>query len=76
MDCLPLAHPKLGTWPAVQACALTGNRTGDVLFCGTIPSQLGHTGQGYVLLAFILCFTQQGLILWFLFGTHKSFAFY
>ena len=26
---LPLAHPLLGTWPATQACAPTGNRTGD-----------------------------------------------
>ena len=22
---LPLVHPLLGTWPAIQACALTGN---------------------------------------------------
>ena len=22
---LPLTHPLLGTWPATQACALTGN---------------------------------------------------
>ena len=22
---LPLAHPILGTWPAIQECALTGN---------------------------------------------------
>ena len=22
---LPLVHPLLGTWPATQACALTGN---------------------------------------------------
>ena len=22
---LPLAHPQPGTWPATQACALTGN---------------------------------------------------
>ena len=22
---LPLVHPKLGTWPATQACSLTGN---------------------------------------------------
>ena len=28
---LPLARPLLGTWPATQACALTGNRTGDPL---------------------------------------------
>ena len=28
---LPLAHPLLETWPATQACALTGNRTCDTL---------------------------------------------
>ena len=26
---LPLPRPLLGTWPETQACALTGNRTGD-----------------------------------------------
>ena len=26
---LLLVHPLLGTWPAIQACALTGNPTGD-----------------------------------------------
>ena len=25
----PLECPVLGTWPATQACALTGNRTGN-----------------------------------------------
>ena len=25
---LPLVQPLLGTWPAIQACALTGNRIG------------------------------------------------
>ena len=28
---LPLACPVPGTWPATQAYALTGNRTGDLL---------------------------------------------
>ena len=28
---LPLTWPPLGTWPATQACALTGNWTGDPL---------------------------------------------
>ena len=27
---LPLAHPQLGAWPATQACALTGYRTGHL----------------------------------------------
>ena len=29
MDRLPLTCPQLGTWPTTQACALTGNRTGQ-----------------------------------------------
>ena len=28
---LPLTRPLLETWPATQACALTGNRTGNPL---------------------------------------------
>ena len=28
---LPLACPLLGTWPAAQACVLTGNPSGDLL---------------------------------------------
>ena len=43
---LPLAQPLLGTWPAAQACALTGNRTGDSLVCRLALSPLSHTGQG------------------------------
>ena len=30
-DQLPLTRPQLGTWPATQACVLTGNRTSDLL---------------------------------------------
>ena len=29
MDRFPLTHAQLGTWPATQAGALTGNRTGN-----------------------------------------------
>ena len=29
-DWLPFTHPQLGTWPATQACAPTGNQTGDL----------------------------------------------
>ena len=28
---LTLTRPLLGTWPTTQACALTGNRTGNPL---------------------------------------------
>ena len=30
IDQLPLVCSQLGTWPTTQACALTGNRTGDL----------------------------------------------
>ena len=30
---LSLKHPLLGTWPATQTCALTGNRTRHSLIC-------------------------------------------
>ena len=43
---LPLAHPQPGTWPATQACDLTGNRTGDPWVCRQAPNPLSHTGQG------------------------------
>ena len=46
LSCL-LHTPPTGTWPATQACALTGIRTHDLLVCGTMMSNLlAHTGQG------------------------------
>ena len=42
----PSYTPWLGTWPATQACALTRNQTGDLLFCKVTSNQLSHTGQG------------------------------
>ena len=33
---LPLACPLLGTWPATQACALTGNPAHDPWFRGQL----------------------------------------
>ena len=45
-----LSHtPQLGTEPATQACALTGNPTCDPLVCEMMPNQLGYTGPGYIL---------------------------
>ena len=43
---LPLERPLLGTWPTTQACALTGNRTGNPLVCGPALNPLSYTGQG------------------------------
>ena len=43
---LPLVHPLLGTWPATQACALTGNRTCNPLVLRPALSPLSHSSKG------------------------------
>ena len=43
---LPLTHPILGTWPETQACALTGNQTGDPSVCSPVLNPLSHTSHG------------------------------
>ena len=43
---LPLTHPLLGTWPATQACALTGNQTGDLLVRRLALNPLSHASRG------------------------------
>ena len=44
---LPLTWPPLGTRPATQACALTGNRTSDPLVHRPVLNPLSHhTSQG------------------------------
>ena len=41
--CLPLMRPLLGTWPATQACAPTGNRASDPLVHRPAFNPLSHT---------------------------------
>ena len=43
---LSLTFPLLGTWPTTQACALTGNQTGDPLVHRLVLNPLSHTSQG------------------------------
>ena len=43
---LPLTCPLLGTWPATQACALTGNLTSDPLVRRPGLNPLWYTSQG------------------------------
>ena len=43
---LLLMCPQLGTWPAIQACALTGNRTDDPLLHRPALNPLSYTSQG------------------------------
>ena len=42
---LPLEHSLLGTWPATQACALTGIQTGNSLVCRPAFNPLSHASQ-------------------------------
>ena len=49
---LPCACPLPGTWPTTQACALTGNRTGNPLLCRPALSPLSLTSQGNLLFFF------------------------
>ena len=37
---------QMGTWPATQACTLTGNRTSNLSVCRQPLSPLSHTSQG------------------------------
>ena len=43
---LPLTRPQLGTWPTTQACALTGNQTGDLLVHRLALNPLSHISLG------------------------------
>ena len=42
----PLTWPQLGTWPATQACALTGNQTDDLLVHRPMFNPLSYNSQG------------------------------
>ena len=43
---LPVMCPLLGTWPATQACALTGNWTSNPLVHSLMLNPLSHTSLG------------------------------
>ena len=47
---LPLTCPQLRTWPTTQACARTGNWTGDHLVHRLVLSPLSLTSQGCITL--------------------------
>ena len=52
---LLLKRPLLGTWPATQACALTGNQTGDPLVHRLALNPLSCTSQGSFLILYFFC---------------------
>ena len=43
IDRLLLVHPQLGTWPATQACVLTGNQTSDLFVPMPVLNPLNDT---------------------------------
>ena len=43
---LPLIYPLLETWPTTQACALTGNQTGNPSVCSLVLNPVSYTSQG------------------------------
>ena len=45
---LSLAGPQLGTRPATQVCALTGNQTSDLPVHRPELNPLSHTSRGYL----------------------------
>ena len=49
---LPLSCPLLRTWPATQACALTGNWTDNPLVHRPVCSPLSHTSQSQEILIY------------------------
>ena len=51
---LPLTCPRLGTWPAIQACALTGNQTDDTFVRRPALNPLSHTSQGTFFFFFLM----------------------
>ena len=54
---LLLKCPLLGTWPATQACALTGDQIGNPLVCKLAFNPLSYTSQGCLLQIFMVqCF--------------------
>ena len=44
--------PKWGTWPATEACALTGNQTHNPLVYRPVLNPLSYTNQGCLILVY------------------------
>ena len=50
IDWVPLTRPQLGTWPATQACALSGIYPVTFWFAGQGLNPLSHTSQGHFII--------------------------
>ena len=75
IDLLPLTRLQPGTWPATQACTLTGNHTGDFgdfLVCRLALNPLSHTSQGWVIFPCDICRGHLGIQLRAHLGLERS----
>ena len=70
---LPLACPLLGTWPATQACVLTGNQTSNPLVWRLALNPLSHTSQGCMSSFKVPIFCEFGNF-WFVFVADSYWA--
>ena len=57
---LSLMYPLLGTWPATQACALTGDGTGNPLVRRWASTEAHQPGPKFFLKDFIYLFLERG----------------
>ena len=72
---LCLACPRQGTWPATQACALTGNWTGDPVVCRPALSPRNHTSQGFLIFLGLSAFEMEDPSLPAFYLKHLPFPF-
>ena len=73
---LPLVPLSGGpTWPTTQACAQTGNLTGDPLVCRPTLNPLSHTSQGQFVLLNPFTFSSI-LTTPLLSGSHQNVLYY
>ena len=72
---LSLVHPLLGTWPATQACALTGDQTGNPLLHRLVLNPLTYTSHGTMKLVLkVMALLPPGVAAW-IHGYEESFGF-
>ena len=67
---LLLKCPQLGIWPATQACALTGNRTGNPLIRTPALNPLSYTSQGWFI--FFVYSSKSVILCWTWLHTYKN----
>ena len=63
----------MGTWPTIQACALTGNGTGHPLVHRLALNPLKHTSQGWIISLNFFCLFSNWIYSWWFLDINFSF---